>query len=56
MLEKNRENQEVIRSLTKLGLAPNSRLTEAGFVVEETADGKLRVAGKLNKDAMPGRP
>lgn len=47
------ENQQVIRSLTKVGLAPNNRLTEVGFVVEETADGKLRVVGKQNEDAIP---
>ncbi|XP_046854290.1 ataxin-10-like isoform X2 [Xenia sp. Carnegie-2017] len=47
VLENNLENQEVVRSLTKLGLAPNIRLAESGFVVEETKDGKIRVsAGK----------
>ena len=51
VLENNLENQQVIRSLTKLGLASNTRLAEAGFVVEEMADGKLRVVGKPNKES-----
>jgi hypothetical protein len=50
VLENNLENQQIIRSLTKHGLASNTRLAEAGFVVEETADGKLRVVGIPNKD------
>jgi hypothetical protein len=53
VLESNQENQQVIKSLTKLGLASNTRLAEAGFVVEETADGKLRVVGKQTKDTLP---
>ena len=56
VLENNLENQQVIRSLTKVGLAHNRRLTEAGFVVEETTDGKLRIVGKHNENAMPQRP
>ncbi|CAB4025665.1 Ataxin-10, partial [Paramuricea clavata] len=53
VLENNQGNQQVIRSLTQLGLASNTRLAEAGFVVEETTDGKLRVVGKQNRDTAP---
>lgn len=44
------ENQNVVRSLTKLGLATNTGLIEAGFLVEETVDGKISVVGKQNRD------
>ncbi|XP_028405821.1 ataxin-10-like [Dendronephthya gigantea] len=50
LLEDNHKNQDIIKSLTKLGMASNSRLTEAGFVVEETKDGKLKITGKQNQD------
>lgn len=50
LLEDNPENQDIIKSLAKLGLASNSRLAEAGFVVEETTDGKLKITGKQDQD------